>query len=228
MKTVQEWLNEIDEKTLADCYFAEYPIDFMMLRDQNHTVAEIEQAAREQFIEYVRKMRVISIRSHEEKTAVFYASKGHRDHRRCIITEMCILEEVLSSDEPEHYSCGLTDHAEVMGYFIADTPLTQNNIEIVLAHILFETSFFGYNQENLPDVIETLKRSEEDIEEGPTYTMEEVREHLGLPPKEPDEEAEELEHDIIAAEYAYDLFCRRREEAKLRELFNAQAPRGRI
>lgn len=228
MKTVQKWLSEIDEEVLADRYFAEYPIDFVMLHDQNRTVSEIRRAARERFIEYVRKMRVVPIHQREEKTAVFYASKGHRDHKRCVITEMCIMEEVLSSHEPEHYSCMLTDHAEVIGYFIADTPLTQNNIEIVLAHILFETSFWGYNQEDLPDVIKTLRRSEEDMKKGRTYTMEEMREHLDLPPMEPDEEAEALERDIITAEHTYDLFCRRREEAKLRELFIAQASKERI
>ena len=132
------------------------------------------------------------------------------------------MEEVLASDEPEHYACGLTDQAKIMGYLVADTPLTTKNVKTVLAQILFETSFFGYDQEGLPDVIESLKQSEEDIKAGRTYTMEEVREHLGLPPKESDEEADELESQIIAAEYAYDLFCRRREEAKLRELFRRE------
>ena len=135
---------------------------------------------------------------------------------------MCYFEEVLASDEPEHYTCDLTDHAEVMGYLVADTPLTIDNIETVLAQILFETSFFGYDQEGLPDVIESLKRSEEDIQAGRTYTAEEVWADLGLPPEEPDKEADELESKIIAAEYAYDLFCRRREEAKLRELFRRE------
>ena len=224
MKTVQEWLNEVDEESLADTYFVEFPIDFVMLRDQNHTVAEIRRAAREQFIGYVRKMRTIAIpaRAEGDKTAVFYASKGHRNHERGIVAEMCNMEEVLASDEPEHYACGLTDHAEVMGYLVADTPLTIDNIESLLAQILFETSFFGYDQEGLPDVIESLKRSEEDIKAGRTYTEEEVWEHLGLPPEEPDEEADELESKIIEAEYAYDLFCRRREEAKLRELFRGE------
>jgi len=225
MKTVQEWLNEVDEEALADEYFWENPIDFVMLRNQNRTVAEIRRAAREQFIGYVRKMRTIAVppRKEGDKTAVFYASKGHRDHKRGIVAELCNIEEVLASDEPEHYGCELTDHAEVMGYLVADTPLTTKNIISVLAQILFDTSFFGYDQEGLPDVLESLKRSDEDIEEGRTYTLEEVREHLGLPPEDPDEEADELESQIIAAEYAYDLFCRRREEAKLRELFRAQA-----
>lgn len=229
MKTVQEWLNEIDEEVLADRYFTENPIDFEMLYDQNRTVAEIRRAARERFIEYVRKMRVVPVQLRKEKTAVFYASKGHRDHKRCVIAEMCIMEEVLSSHEPEHYSCMMTDHAEVMGYFIADTPLTQNNIETVLAHILFETSFFGYDQKNSQNVDEILKYSEEEIKEGRIhtfYTLEELEEKMqkrfGFPPRQHDEEAEVLESDILRAEYTYDLFCRRREETKLRELFIAQ------
>ncbi len=68
-------------------------------------------------------------------------------------------------------------------------------------------------------MLESLKQSEEDIKAGRVYSAEEVWEHLGLPPEEPDEEADELESHIIEAECAYDLFCRRREEAKLRELF---------
>ncbi len=221
MKTVQEWLNEVDEESLADEFFWEYPIDFVMLPDQNHTVAKIRRVARERFISYVRKMRTLAVppRGDDDKTAVFYASKGHRNHERGIVAELCHMEEVLVSDEPEHYTCDFVDHAKVMGYFVADTPLTTKNIVTVLAQILFDTSSFGYDQERLPEVLESLKRSEEDIKAGRVYSTEEFWERLGLPPEEPDEEADELESHIIEAEYAYDLFCRQREEARLRELF---------
>lgn len=77
-------------------------------------------------------------------------------------------------------------------------------------------------------MLETLKRSEEDMKEGRTYAMEDMRERLCLPPVEPDEEAEALERDIITAEHTYDSCCRRREETKLRELFMAQASKERI
>ena len=138
-------MNEVGEESLADTYFAEYPIDFVMLRDQNRTVSEIRCSARDQFIGYVRKMCAIAIppRAEGGKTAVFYASKGHRNHECGIVAEMCYVEEALASDEPEHYSCGLTDHAEVMGYLVATTPLTIGNIESVLSQILFETSLVG-------------------------------------------------------------------------------------
>lgn len=91
MKTVEEWLNEVDEGALADEYFWENPIDFVMLRDQNHTVAEIRRAAREQFIGYVRKLRAIaaSPRKEGDKTPVFYASNGHRNHERGIVARKC-------------------------------------------------------------------------------------------------------------------------------------------
>lgn len=34
MKTVQAWLSKVDEKTLADIYFAAFPIDYMSIADR--------------------------------------------------------------------------------------------------------------------------------------------------------------------------------------------------
>lgn len=57
MKTVQEWLNEVDEDKLAGTFFAEFPVDFLMIPNRELTLGEIQDRTREHFLHYVHRMK---------------------------------------------------------------------------------------------------------------------------------------------------------------------------
>ena len=120
MKTVQEWLNAVDEDELADTFFAEFPIDFLMIPNRELTLREIRDRTREHFLDYVHRMKTAAI-PEDSGDHVFFACKEYREGRGEISANMCSLEELGSKDNPDVYAWMLTDHAKVMGYLVADT-----------------------------------------------------------------------------------------------------------
>lgn len=221
METVQTWLNRADEETLADTYFAAFPIDYMMIADQTLTLGEIRAGSKSRFLEFVRWMKQIEVPSNDDPY-VFFACKQYVEGYSKVGTAMCRLADIRGEDQPECYAWSLTDFARVMGHLVAETRLTLKNMDYVLAEILHKMSFFGYRQEDMEAERKKLLEAEREIKEGKCRPAEEVFEELaakyGLERREPDPEAEEKERAIRAAEYEYDLFCRNREIKRVREI----------
>ena len=219
MKTVQKLLNEVNEHELVDTYFAEFPIDYEMIPAKEMMLGEIKDRLKSRLLEFIRRMKELDVQS-DDRPCVFFACKQYQDGAKKIGAKMCHLDDICTIDHPECYSWLFVDFAKVMGYFIADTDITRENICIVLAQILYEMSFFGYTQADMEEERKKLEDSQAEVERGEYYTSEEVREHLGLPPKVPDPEAEALERDIRTAEHTYNTFCRNREIMAIKALFN--------
>ena len=59
MKTVQEWLNEVNEHELVDTYFAEFPIDYEMIPAKEMTLGEIKNRLKSRLLEFIRRMKGI-------------------------------------------------------------------------------------------------------------------------------------------------------------------------
>lgn len=218
MKTVQEWLNEVDEDKLAGTFFAEFPVDFLMIPNRELTLGEIQDRTREHFLHYVHRMKSVAI-PEDSGDHVFFACKEYREGHSEISANTCSLKELRSKDSPDIYTWMLTGHAKVMGYLVADTEFTKKNIYKVLSHILHETSFFGYTQEELEierrKLEESLKVAE--AESDKAVSVDDLWEEFGWEKPIPDPEAEEKEDAIHAAEYEYTIFCRNREIAKLKQ-----------
>ena len=61
MKTVQEWLNEIDEECLVDTYFVDFPIDYMMIANKKLTLEEINERSQKHFLDFVHNLKKLEI-----------------------------------------------------------------------------------------------------------------------------------------------------------------------
>ena len=96
----------------------------------------------------------------------------------------------------------------------------EENIIEVLADILEEATFFGYSnksfQERRAEVNQELEESLKAVEQGKTYSLDEVREHLGLPPRKEDPEEETLRRAMFRAKRYLDIYCRERELNEIR------------
>lgn len=223
MKTVQEWLNEIDEERLVGTYFVDFPIDYMMIANKKLTLEEINECSKKHFLDFVHNLKNLVIKS-SDTTWLFFACNQYREGYRNIDVEMCRLDDINTTGQLQSYSWLFVDFAEVMGYYIADTKLTFKNIYTVLAKILYETSFFGYNQESMESERKKLEESIKEVERGEYHSIgefhKELREELGLdPPDPPDPETEEKQRAIYSAEYEYNTFCRNREIENLRAIY---------
>ena len=222
MKTVQDWLCEVDENELADTYLSYYPPPFYAIAQSEKTVREITEAIRGRFLDFVRRMRTVETRQ-EGEPYLFFASEEFEEGEKRIRALLIRREDAFASGDVQTYSWIMTDHAEVMGCPLADTELARENIHEILSEILHEATFWGYTQEKLEEERARLEASLAEAEGGKAIPAEEVFRELGLQPKRECKEAKALEQEIHRAIHAYNAFCRERELAKVRELLRREA-----
>ncbi len=217
MKTVQEWLRETNETDLVETYCLRYPIELFMVEDKNVSVRYLmdnQRSAVRGFIQTLREMRAAP--AEDGNTWVFFGCKSLEQGKDGPTTYLCQLEDILREEQPQHYSCLLTDFSEVMGYLIADTPYTLRNIRDVLADILYEISFTGYTQEEKERERASLDEAECEDDEQDVRPIEELWAEVGYVPEPPDEAAEELKCRAQAAEREFSEFCFMREVGIIR------------
>lgn len=78
MKTVQTWLNEVNEYELVDTYFAEFPIDYEMIPAKEMALQEIKDRLKKRLLEFIRQMKDIDIKPGGEP-CIFFACKQYQE-----------------------------------------------------------------------------------------------------------------------------------------------------
>ena len=218
MKTVQEWLREVDEKSLVDTYCYRYPVDFVMLENKDVTVRQVLDRQREVVRAFVRELKSLEVRpSADGKTGIFFGCKFNDKNSYEPTAYLCYLEDIVREVRPEHYSCMLTDFSEVMGYLVADTPYTLRHISDVLVEILSEISLTGYTQEGKKHERARLDEAMQESERGESCPAEEMWKRFGIEPEPEDEEADKLRGKVYAAEHEHNEFCFLREVRCIRQ-----------
>lgn len=233
MKTVQEWLKELDEEKLVSAYFYNFPIDynryFIYKKEATQlplkTIRERCEAA---FVRFIRMLKDLTPETPQEQS-VFFTTKEYQEGHSQTVTLMCCVDDLLTQKDPDHYSWMSLDFEKVMGYWVANTELTQENIYDVLAYILEELSFDGYTpeehkarQKRLTEMLkemegktpEELRKESRPVEE----FLEELRLELGRKPEKPDPEEKKRQSEILHAELEYSRYCFEREVAAVRAL----------
>ena len=154
MKTVQEWLRELDTEELMDEYFRDHPMDFNHLEEETKQmrVCDLQKKGRDKLRNYIDYLRTLPIKNDEEgrKSLLFVFRMLYGFSDRNLVHELVYIDELLSDGfDVDAYSYVLTDPAEVIGFYVADTPLTQHYIVYLIANVLFEASFFGWTSEEV-------------------------------------------------------------------------------
>ena len=227
MKTVQEWLKEVNKEELIGTYFYNYPINIFDLGEkvEKYTVEEIKRKERKIIEEYIDRLINLEIETSDIKDSyVVFAYKtfindGEGVDYSIIYTKEILEKEITDDTLINCYSCILTEQKEIMGYLVSDSVLTKNNIYGLLAFILHEASWFGFSNEHLEEEREKLEQSMKEIDEGTceTFSMEEIEKELGIIPEEKDEIAEELYRKILRKISDFHLYGLRREVRKIKE-----------
>ena len=219
MKTVQEWLKEVDEEKLVSTYFS--------LPSNAINIAILEgRETPEVILAFIRRLKSLTPET-PQKQRVFFASTSYRDGVELIL---CDWDDLLTQRLPPRDYCDFTEFAQVMEYWVADTELTLKWIYNVLADVLAQLSFFGYTQEEQTAgrkrMDQFLRQEEAKLrtktpEEvlGRSRPMEEFLDELnwelGI---KPDPEARKRKDKIQEAVSEYEMYCFEREVAAVRGL----------
>lgn len=221
MRTVRETLRESNPQEIADIIL------------QLHLDTLFEQSKPEDTVADTRRLvvewtnRVISNilnapPQKEDSPFVFFAVPAVPEGPRwfsygTIAAAMCEQSEFLQDEpEPDSYSWLGQTNAAIADSLFADTLLTAENRSEVLAHILWDLTWFGETDEKRRHYFDSLENDadEPDSEENEDddFDWEAELEHFRAErDARRDEKEEELKRDANQAEHAYYEYCFQRE-----------------
>ena len=170
MRTIQEYFKEANKDELIRYYIYEHPLKIQS--EEDVYPEDVFKKYYDTIDKLVERIRNSTIKS-SEKQMVFLTHHsvdmlGNEDD---IYHSLFEIDEVLKNDTPTSYSFIMTDLEEAIGYYVADTYLTQRNIIELLSFFLFEISFFGYEQEYLEEEREELAKRSEEVKSGELKTI---------------------------------------------------------
>lgn len=230
MKTVQQVLQELDSDKLIDTYLRDNPIEYDRIEKLlDRTVRDIRDAVRDNLHSYINRLCEMQITEPEDgHQGVLYAHRTMKEGFPSEAFNLVHLDELLDHGaECENNAYEFTPQSEIMGFWIADSLMTQRYIYDLMADVLEEASFFGFEQEDLPAQKNKLMDSLEEVRNGTAECLswEAVKAELetgdfSFDEESPDEEA--LRRAVWEAEWAYSRHSREKELTAIRDQYLAE------
>ena len=235
MKSVKDYIFELDTTLLVDTFFEEYgeklydlyyrntPANYDDLHIdydesvRNLPVYDYAQAERKQIYDLIKYLKEIEISECSVgMTGIIYAySKYDYEYYHRWQARLLFREELLSDPEncPNRSFSGVP-FSEVMGFLVADNEYTQNIICDVITFVLYMASSTGYRQENLGKFRKAYKKHNgkefvpyEPIDEKSLHC---IREDQGINCNETAKSQKRL-NDVRKAIYEYEMYTMKRE-----------------
>lgn len=183
MKTVHEYLCEIDSEELANQYMVNFPPDDLeWLSHKDMMIGEYYELRRQSICKFIEKLRSIEPCANDDgEKKIFIVFRKVKDFCKDVDFGM-VYEKELKEDisSAKLYSCVLTPHKEILGYYVADNKLTQHYLHKLLSFLIHEALVIGFDQERREEIIRSLEEAEEQARNHPEsmLSMEEVEQRL--------------------------------------------------
>lgn len=157
MQTVQAAFRQADTEELIDAYLSEYPLRMDDFADEV-TIGEAKTFTRIKLRDYLERLRNLPIKAATEGEHLFYVYHRPKEGIAEAAFALVLLAELKQKRiRAADYAFEFTDQAEIMGYYIADSRLTKHYLTELLVYIMYEASFFGFEQEDLQENLVDLK-----------------------------------------------------------------------
>lgn len=222
MRTIQEYFKEANIDELVGTYLYNHPVNLHELPDKDISITEAKERIKEKLRDFINRLQTMEAESPEDGiTRIFFAHKIDDDWTGPTAYSLVDLNELLENGEDAQvYGHLFTKQAQVMGYLVADTKYTQNHIYGLMADVMHESSFFGFEQERLDEEIESMEKSAKEAKEGKckTFSLDDLYEEFGFERPEKDEESDELKKRITLAQADFNLYHKKKELRNLLEL----------
>ncbi len=216
MKTIQQVIREHDSKSIERAYFYKYPIELDELNGfEDITLGKIKERISKRIQDFIERLRTLEVENRHDEQSVLFVYKAQSDEAS-LGKEVGLLHagELMQKDDltdVQTYAYEFTEQKEALGFFVADTKLTQDNIMDVIVQFLYEISFFGYEQERLDQEKDELEKSIREIEEHPErlkkLDFDEIRKKYGLHKDEEYPEEHEKKNKFYEAAMDYANYC---------------------
>ena len=219
MKTVQQYLMELDTDKLLDQYFFDYPIDYGLFLHKELTVAQIRQRHFYRTRQFIHHLCELTIKENEDKkTCILLAYRivNNDGMSHDIDCALVYKDDVLKNgSDAQVYAFLLTEQREIVGFLVSDNEFTLRHIYELMANVLHEATFFGYDEETQRKKIEETIESFENAKECDAIPFEKIKEEFqtkyGIEPDEETSDEKELRFAVLDAVKKYNDHCLKKE-----------------
>lgn len=227
MRTVQEILRELDVDKLIDEYLYKDPIDYESFANKENgswEINEVRSRCHNRIREFIERLKTLQITPPEDgHTSIFLTYNHIKDGFDEPMFDLIHLDELMGNAERiEGYAYEFQHQSEIVGYLVAETELTEHYIYELMADVLFEASFFGYEEEHLEEERQSLDKAIKEMEdikagkaEGRMHTIEDL---LGDHFDPEDDTEKDLRQKAYEASHKYSEYSRNRELEKVKEM----------
>jgi len=228
LSNIQDVIRKFDINSIESAYFYDHPITIHELKElDDTTLGEFQNAISKKFRNFIERLLNMEINNDSGKQGVLFVYKSQTESS-ILETDVGLIhvDELMAAEdlsEVNSYTYEFTEQAEALSFLVSDSKLTQDNLLDVVVSFLHEVSFFGYEQEDLGENLESLHKSIKEIEEHPenlvSYSSDELRAKWGLPKEEiyPDEESKK--DAFYKAGIEYTQYCKKMELLKMKNKF---------
>ena len=221
MKTVQQYLKELDWDRLIDTYLFEHPIEYNHPALAGLTVSQIREKYTEGMRKFIERLCGLTPKADPDgRVGILFAHRCIEVGSLSGTEDYCLVhaDEVLSDGvDAKTYAYEFTDQSEIVGFLVADSEYTRRHIYGLMADVLYQASFFGYRQEGLAEALEDLDRSIKEVENGNVLSIDEVMEKY-IPEHESerkDPSEMDLRNTVLKAAFDYNEHFKKKELALL-------------
>ena len=235
MMTVQDAIRSLDKEELARAYSRIHLREIDPFYEEENvdevTCGEIKKRTREKLAELIDLVCGLETREPENDRACIifgYPYPMGSYYGEDIRHDLVYKDELLRQGEAAPgYAYSFTDWAEVLGYQVADTKYTQENLCKVMASVLYEMTWWGFTPEEVAKQraetfaeVDALKAGEEEEDEEDAEFREDFM--RGLEEAHMRDEARPLEEKLLERQYseasdAYYRYLRGREIQEILE-----------
>ena len=233
MKTIQQIVSELDSCKLVSKYMDLYvslPFeegDYSRIESSKHLsklLYLVDLRKRITFIakrlfDFIERIKTLKVEKSKDIIIGYYSSEYYDK----IDTSLIHYDELIDKgDDCETYAYEFSTQEEIFGWRLPNTEFVQLNIYEIVASILYEASFFGYDQFALPEAKKAIKQSMEEIKSGDyeCTSWEELKDELNL--KNEDNTKVELRSQLISAESEYYDYLRKCELNEILKLIEEE------
>lgn len=150
MRTIQEYFRDLDTEEIIETYLEEYPISYRDFRNKNTTISQIEERVNKILRDFIERMKTINVENRKDSfRGIFYVHRCIKDELKDQSYCLANIAEILSGDIKEtDYGYYALSQAEIMGFLVAETEMTQRYIYELAANVMYEALFFGFEEED--------------------------------------------------------------------------------
>lgn len=174
MKTIQEYLKVCNRKEIIESYIYKYVFtqDLMNKKNKKITIGEVIEKYEDILNKYIDKLISINVKLDDSETWILLTTHAANIFNDDDLAHLLISKNELfytkKLEDIDTYGYEFSDFEEILGYYVADTYLTQYYLTDLIVTFLYESSWTGFNHEDLEKEKKNFEDAikEIDIQEG--------------------------------------------------------------